>query len=124
MDVLTERTCPECHGTGCIAGPGDCGECDGTGSVPAGPIGEVAAGPTTASTESRIVSFDLMPKDPDYYFVLTEALREFEARQRAEAEGAEDADDFGVRLRWAETAQAALDRIEKAMSAPATRSPA
>jgi hypothetical protein len=69
---------------------------------------------------SRIVSFDLMPKDPDWYFVLTEALREFAARQRAEASDTEDADDFGDRLRRAETAEAALDRIEGAMNTAAT----
>jgi DnaJ-class molecular chaperone len=35
MDVLTERTCPDCHGTGCILQPGDCDICGGTGAVPA-----------------------------------------------------------------------------------------
>jgi hypothetical protein len=64
-------------------------------------------------SESRIVSFDLMPQDPDYYFVLTEALGEFAARQRAEAE---DDDNAETHIKWAETAEAALDRIEKALS--------
>ena len=72
------------------------------------------------SDESRVVSFDLMPREPDFYFVLTEALREFAARQRSEADDTEDADGFGSRLRWAETAEAALDRIEEAMNMPAT----
>ena len=62
-------------------------------------------------SEPRIVSFDLMPRDPDYYFVLTEALQEFAARQRAEAE---DEADPGSRIRWAETAKDALERIEEA----------
>lgn len=70
-----------------------------------------------ASEEHRIVSFDLMPKEPDYYFVLTEALRDFAARQRSEAE---DGDNAEARIRWAETAEAALDRIEEALSTPAT----
>jgi hypothetical protein len=63
--------------------------------------------------DSRIVSFDLMPQEPDYYFVLTEALREFAARQRAEAE---DADNAESRIRWAETAEDALDQIEDALT--------
>ena len=71
-------------------------------------------------TSPRIVSFDLMPREPDYYFVLTEALRDFASRQRAEAADIEDADDFGTRLRLAETAEAALDQLEEAMNTPAT----
>ena len=67
--------------------------------------------------DSRIVTFDLMSQDPDYYFVLTEALREFAARQRAEAE---DEADPGSRIRWAETAESAVERIEEALSTPAT----
>jgi len=68
-------------------------------------------------SEPRIVSFDLMPRDPDYYFVLTEALREFAARQRAEAE---DEADPGSRIRWAETAEEMLDQTEEALRTPAT----
>lgn len=69
-------------------------------------------------TEQRIVSFDLMPHDPDYHFVLTEALREFAARQRAEAEDPQ-CGDAEAHTRWAETAEGALGRIEEALSAPA-----
>ena len=72
-----------------------------------------------ADTESRIVSFDLMPRDPDYYFVLTEALRDFAGRQRAEAADYEGA-DAEARTRWADTAEEALDQIEGALSTPAT----
>lgn len=68
---------------------------------------------SSETADQRIVSFDLMPKEPDYYFVLTEALREFAARQRAEAE---DADNAESRIRWAETAEDALDQIEDALT--------
>jgi hypothetical protein len=68
---------------------------------------------TTGHPDPRIVSFDLMPQDPDFYFVLTEALGDFAARQRAEAE---DGDNAESRLKWAETAEAALERIEAAMA--------
>ena len=68
-------------------------------------------------TEPRIVSFDLMPNEPDYYFVLTEALREFAARQRAEAG---DEADPESRIRWAETAEDALGQIEEALNTPAS----
>ena len=61
----------------------------------------------------RIVSFDLMPDEPDYYFVLTEALGEFAARHRGEAE---DKADPRMSTRLAETAEKALDLIEEAMS--------
>lgn len=73
----------------------------------------------TTSTESRIVSFDLMPEDPDYYFVLTEALRDFAARERATA--ADDPDHAASRIRLAETAEDALDRIEMALAGTETR---
>jgi hypothetical protein len=69
----------------------------------------------------RIVAFDLMSQDPDYYFVLTEALQEFAARQRSEA-GDLDEHDAAQRIRWAETAESALERIEKALSMPARAS--
>lgn len=66
-------------------------------------------------TGQRIVSFDLMPRDPDYYFVLTEALRDFAALERAEAEDYPDMS--AARIRWAETAEDAIGRIEEALSA-------
>lgn len=71
----------------------------------------------TEATDPRIVSFDLMPGEPDYYFVLTEALRDFAARQRSEA-GDYEGVDADARIRWAETAEDALDQIEEALSAP------
>jgi hypothetical protein len=71
--------------------------------------------------DMRIVAFDLMSQDPDYYFVLTEALQEFAARQRSEA-GDLDEHDAAQRIRWAETAESALERIEKALSMPARTS--
>jgi hypothetical protein len=70
--------------------------------------------------DQRIVSFDLMPTEPDFYFVLTEALKDFAARQRAEAEYSEAYGNGRARIRWAETAEAALDRIEEALNTPAT----
>ena len=33
MDVLTERTCPLCQGTGAYTAPSDCPDCGGTGHV-------------------------------------------------------------------------------------------
>ena len=68
---------------------------------------------------ARIVTFDLMPREPDYYFVLTEALRDFAGRQRSEAGDYEGA-DAEARIRWAETAEGALDQIEEALSTPAS----
>jgi hypothetical protein len=124
MDVLTERTCAECHGTGCIAEPEDCGECGGTGAVPLrrtpGGGGEIMTGyrrRSATESEARVVSFDLMPRDPDYYFVLTEALRDFADRERADA-GDLQGLDAEAHMRLAETAESALDQIEAAMSAP------
>jgi hypothetical protein len=77
---------------------------------------EFAAAIARAGQDSarHTVTFDLMA-DKDTDFVLTEALREFAARQRSEAED----DDPGSpiardRVRWAECAEAALDRIEAA----------
>lgn len=58
------------------------------------------------------VTFDLMADDGTC-FVLTEALRDFAARERADAA---DGDDPETRTRWAEAAEAALDRIEAAFS--------
>jgi hypothetical protein len=64
-------------------------------------------------SESRIVSFDLMLSEPDYYFVLTQALGDFAARTRGEVE---DGGAPESHIRWAETAEAMLDRIEKALN--------
>ncbi len=36
MDVLTERTCPDCQGTGAWSAPGDCAKCGGEGVIPRG----------------------------------------------------------------------------------------
>jgi len=74
----------------------------------------------TTADQPRIVSFDLMPKEPDFYFVLTEALKDFAARQRAEAEHSEAYGNGRARIRWAETAEDMLNRIEEALSTPAT----
>ena len=62
----------------------------------------------------RIVTFDLMSEDPDWYFVLTEALKDFAARERADAERDDAYTSFSIRL--AETAEDALYRIEAALS--------
>jgi hypothetical protein len=75
---------------------------------------EYAAAMARADADSArcVVTFDLTD-DRDTDFVLTEALREFAARQRADAEdeepGSLSAQD---RIRWAESAEAALGRIE------------
>lgn len=74
---------------------------------------------TTETSESRIVSFDLMPPEPDCYFVLTEALRDFAARERSHA-GDLQGIAAQAHIRLAETAEAALDQIEEAMNTPAT----
>jgi len=53
--------------------------------------------------------------DRDTDFVLAEALREFAARQRSEAEDEDPGSPIARdRVRWAECAEAALDRIEAA----------
>lgn len=59
-----------------------------------------------------VVTFDLTD-DRDTDFVLTEALREFAARQRADAED-EEAGSLAAqdRIRWSEAAEAALGRVE------------
>jgi hypothetical protein len=59
-----------------------------------------------------VLTFDLTD-DRDTDFVLTEALREFAARQRADAQD-EEPWSLSVqdRIRWAESAEAALGRIE------------
>jgi hypothetical protein len=62
----------------------------------------------------RPVTFDLMAED-DTYFVLTEALREFASRQRWEAED-DPAGNAESRVRWAESTEGLLDRVEQAMS--------
>ena len=77
-------------------------------------LGQIAAGrPGTA----RTVTFDLMAADDDVYFVLTEALGEWAARQRHEADS-----DGGnpSRIRWAERAEAAAEAVEAALDGPVT----
>jgi hypothetical protein len=51
MDALTQRTCPDCHGTGCIKGPDDCRKCGGTGSVP---LARVTPEEVAADDDQRI----------------------------------------------------------------------
>lgn len=68
---------------------------------------------TPAVTDQRIVSFDLMSDDPDYYFVLTTALGDFAAQARAEAKEGTNPES---NTRWAETAEDALWRIEMALA--------
>ncbi len=63
--------------------------------------------------EPRIVTFDLMIDDPDYYFVLTTALGDFAAQARAEAK---DGTNPESNTRWAETAEDAIYRIETALA--------
>jgi hypothetical protein len=65
---------------------------------------------TGEETAQCLVTFDLTA-DRDTDFALTEALREFAARQRWEAEDEADG-NAGSRIRWAEAAEAALARIE------------
>jgi hypothetical protein len=65
------------------------------------------------SNDIRPVIFDLMLRKPYFYFVLTEALGEFAAGCRAEAEGG---DPGGRRLEWAETADLMARMTEDAVS--------
>jgi hypothetical protein len=83
-------------------------------------LGSVRDMKNTQKVSPRPVTFDLMSKDPDYCFVLTEALREFAARQHAEAKDEDETDPSELRWRWAQTAEAMLDKIEKTLSVPAT----
>jgi len=64
----------------------------------------------TLRAPQHTITFDLADEG-HVFFVLTEALREFADRQRSEA-----ADDPhpDVRLRWAETAEEAIERLEAA----------
>ncbi len=64
-------------------------------------------------TTPRLVAFDLMSEDPDYYFVLTTALGDFAAQARAEAR---DGINPESNIRWAETAEDAIYRIETALA--------
>lgn len=59
----------------------------------------------------HVVAFDL-EADDDTHYVLTEALREFAARERWQAE--ENSADDGRRLRLAERAEAMIALTEKA----------
>jgi hypothetical protein len=92
-----DRTCPECR-TVWEREPVDIG----------------AGARIKADREARPVTFDLMAAD-DTYFVLTEALREFASRQRWEAED-DPTGNAESRVRWANSAEGLLDRIEHAMS--------
>jgi hypothetical protein len=64
---------------------------------------------TAAPAPKHVVTLDFA--DEDTYFVLTEALADFAAHQRKQANN-----DSGPakRIRWAEAAEAALGRIETA----------
>ena len=66
-----------------------------------------------ATADQRLVTFDLMSDDPDYYFVLTTALGDFAAGTRAEVK---DGGAPESHIRWAEAAEDALWRIEIALS--------
>lgn len=68
--------------------------------------------------DPRIVTFDLMSDDPDWYFVLTTALTDFAARERDEAR--DDPEQAAGRIKWAETAEDALYRIEAALAGTKT----
>jgi hypothetical protein len=68
---------------------------------------------TPTATGQRLVTFDLMSDDPDFYFVLTTALGDFAAQARAEAKEGTNPES---NIRWAETAEDALWRIEMALS--------
>jgi hypothetical protein len=83
------------------------------GTIRAVLTGEQPAARQAPAAPRRVVWFDLMPDDPDYYFVLTEALGDFAARER---DHASDGGNAESRIRWAETAEAALERIEAALS--------
>jgi hypothetical protein len=61
----------------------------------------------------RLVTFDVMSDDPDWYFVLTTALGDFAASARAEAK---DGLNPAANIRWAETAEDAIYRIETALA--------
>lgn len=72
---------------------------------------------TAAGTgpEWRPVIYDLMAGEYDY-FVLTDALAEWAARERQEAE--DDPDGSGHRIAWAEAADRLHARAEAALSRP------
>ena len=61
----------------------------------------------------RPLVIDLMSCDPDYYFVLTQALGDFAAGCRGEAAGGVNPES---NRKWAEAAEAILLRAEDAMS--------
>jgi hypothetical protein len=69
---------------------------------------------TPADPEWRPVVYDLMAGDD--HFVLIDALSEWAARQRHEAE--DDPDGSGHRIAWAETAERLQARAEAALSRP------
>jgi DNA-binding GntR family transcriptional regulator len=60
----------------------------------------------------RSITFDLDDKDNTKYFVLGEALREFAARERWQAEDNGDG-NAADRLRWAEVADAMAEQVDQ-----------
>ena len=67
-----------------------------------------------ATNPPRVVTFDLMSDDPDYYFILTTALGDFAAQARAEAK--DGGPNAAANTRWAEAAEDMLSRIETALA--------
>lgn len=61
----------------------------------------------------RLVVFDLMSADPDYYFVLTQALGDFAAGCRGEGAGGVNPE---ANSKWAETAEQMVAQAEEVMS--------
>ena len=62
----------------------------------------------------RIVTFDLMSEDPDYYFILTTALGDFAADCWADVK--DGGPNAAANTRWAEAAEDMLARIETALA--------
>lgn len=62
--------------------------------------------------KKHTVAFDLL--DDEVGFVLTDALRDYAARERAEADDDPDRPNSSTHRRWAEVAEAMLDRIDSA----------
>ena len=68
---------------------------------------------TDKGPDIRPLVIDMMSRDPDYYFVLTSALAEWEAGCRADAEAGLNPE---ANLKWAEAAAALAQAAEDAMS--------
>jgi hypothetical protein len=75
---------------------------------------------TNEAVARYVVTLDLT--DADANFAVTEALREFASRQRWEAKEDPDGNAAG-RVRWAEAAEAALERAENAQRVEAGGKP-